>query len=148
MLTLFIALTLTQTDATVRTLDGQSAKGQIVRLSDSEIVLSVAGKEQTFAPGKLDAVGLHEQAASARWKVQVQLVDGSQLNGASYSATGAKAKVVLLDGSSHELPLKSVLSVRLREQTGELARQWSEYLAQPATSDRIVIRRKADPKSG
>jgi hypothetical protein len=140
--------TLSQTDASLRTLDGQSAKGQLVRLSDSEIALNVAGMEQTFSPSKLDAIGVHEQAASARWKVQVQLVDGSQLNGASYTASGAKAKVALLDGTSHEFPLKSIQSVRLREQTGELARQWTEYLAQAATSDRIIIRRKADPKSG
>jgi hypothetical protein len=140
---LFALATLAQTDVKLRTLDGQSASGQLIRISDREIVIAAGGKEQAFAPEKLEAVGLHEQASTAKWKVQVQLVDGSQLNAASYSASGAKAKLTLLDNTAHELPLKSVQSVRLREQTGELALQWNDYLSREANGDRIVIRRKA-----
>src|SRR5829696_3322947 len=134
MLILLLALTLTQTDVKLRTLDGQSATGQLIRISDREVVIAAGGKEQAFAPEKLEAIGLREQASSAKWKVQVQLVDGSQLNAASYSASGAKAKVTLLDNTAHELLLKSVQFVRLREQTGELAQQWNDYLAREAAA--------------
>jgi hypothetical protein len=143
MLYLLLALTLAQTDVTIRTLDGQTASGQLVRVSDREVVISAAGQEQSFAPGKLEAISVSEQATPAKGKVQVGLVDGSLLHGASYSVAGGKVKVALLDGTVQELPLKSVQSVKLREQTGELAAQWDDYASREATGDRLVVRRKA-----
>lgn len=144
MIYLLLALsTLSQTDVKVRTLDGQTAAGQLVRISDRELVIAAGGQEQSFAPERLEAVGVHESAAPAKWKVQAGLVDGSVLQGASYSVAGAKSKVALLDGAVHELPLKSVLSVRLRQHTGELLQQWNDYASREATGDRIVVRRKA-----
>jgi len=132
-----------QADAKLRTLEGQMHSGRLVSVTDNEVVLATAGGEQSFPPARLDFVGLNLTAASSRWKVQVALIDGSVLNGTSYGVLQGKATVTLSDGSQRELPLKSVVSVRLREQTGELARQWAEYLAEEAASDRIVIRRKA-----
>ena len=149
MLALALALsTLTQADVKLRTLEGQTVSGALVRLTDAEIVLSVNGKEMAFSSAKLDTLGVRESAAAAKWNMQVALSDGSLLQGSSYSVAQGKASVVLADGSTRELPLKSVVSVRLREQSGELAKQWNEYLAQAAASDRLVVRRKGDAKAG
>lgn len=143
MLTLLLALSLSQTDVKLRTLDGQAGSGQLLRISDREVVITSGGQEHSFAPEKLEAIGLNEQATPAKGKVQVSLTDGSELNGASYAVAGTKVKVTLLDGTTQELPLKSVQTVKLREQIAELAAQWDDYASREATGDRLVVRRKA-----
>jgi hypothetical protein len=143
MICILLALTLTQTDVKLRTLDGQAASGQLVRISDQEVVISAGGQEQSFAPQKLATISFNEQATPAKGKVQVDLVDGSVLNGTSYSVAGTKAKVTLLDGKVFELPLKSIQTAKLQEHSSELAAQWDDYASREATGDRLVVRRKA-----
>jgi hypothetical protein len=143
MIVFLLALTLSQTDVKLRTLGGQSASGQLIRVSDREVVIVSGGQEQSFAPEKLETISLNEQATPAKGKVQVSLTDGSLLHGATYAVVGTKAKVTLLDGTTHELPLKSIQTVKLSEQTGELAAQWDDYASRAATGDRLVVRRKA-----
>jgi hypothetical protein len=134
-----------QADVKLRTLDGDIIAGNLANLSPQEVAVSTSSGRQSVRADRIHSLAIRENASKARWKVQVELTDGSIVNGASYASHGAKATIVRAGGAKHEVPLKSVVSARLRDQSGELARQWAEYAAEKVSSDRIVIRRKVDP---
>lgn len=143
LLLVLTAAALAQVDVQLRTLEGKSVAGPLAALNDRQVTLLIGGKEQSFAPGQLHTLGFNEKAKPARWQVQVTLTDGSTLNAASYAAAQGKATIVLSDETSLRIPLSTVATVRLRDQSSAaLAKQWAEYLAEAATADRIVIRRK------
>jgi hypothetical protein len=134
-------------NARLRTLDGQTASGSVVRLSDKAVVLTDGTRETSFAPERIHSLVVRE-GTSAKWKVEVTLRDGSILHAASYTTTGGRAKITLADESEHELAIRSIRQVRLREQSPDLAKQWAEYQSEEPKSDRLVIRRSAEGGAG
>jgi hypothetical protein len=143
---LMIALastTLAAENVKLRTLDGQTLTGRVVRIEDRQIVLASGGQERSFLPAQLHSLIFQEGQANARSQVQVALLDGSVLQGKNFSATQGQGKLTFGDNKPQEFPMKSVAWVRLREQPGKLAEQWDEYLSEEAHADRLILRRKA-----
>ena len=90
----------------VRTLDGQSATGQVVELNAEQLVLQTAQGRSIFALPTLG--GATRQAAPAaderKSNLWVELVDQSGLSATSYTVRAAKAQVTLTTGARIELP--------------------------------------------
>jgi hypothetical protein len=101
-------------DVKVRTLDGKTIGGKLVRLSDKAIVVAAGGSEQSFAPQKLQSIVVRENAPASRAKVQVALLDGTQLHGSAYTASGGKGTITLADGIKQTVSTSVLASVRLR----------------------------------
>ncbi len=147
-----LALTLSllapaQTEVHLRTLAGETLSGKLLQFNEREIVID-AGGEQKFTPAQLATITVNDAASVANWSIQVNLVDGSGIYAASFAVAGEKAQITLTAGTRREIPLAAIASVRFREQSNALAKQWGEYLAEEATADRLIIRRKAKPEAG
>jgi hypothetical protein len=130
----------------VQTIDGQSAAGQIAAFDGQELVLESDGGRLTFPLGKLATVARAGAAPSqVPANLWVELVDGSGLPVAEYTAAEGKATLRLSGDKTLEVPTDRIRFVRFGPQTGgdaKLARQWSEIVETKAAGDLVVVRQK------
>ena len=73
--------------------------------------------------------------------VAVVLADGSVLAAEDYRSKGGTAEISLEGGGKASLSTRSVRSVRLKRQTGEIATAWAGITASGASADLIAIRK-------
>jgi len=127
----------------VRTVDGRTLAGNLVKLDDAELTVATTGAGTTLAVDALlslspkDAPEAPGQDPAAR----IELTDGSSLAAAEYSVSDGDAKVKLIDGLEVELPVARVANVRFGERTETLAKQWSKLLATGEPDDLLVVAR-------
>ena len=127
----------------VQTLDGRSAAGPIVAVTDTQIVLQDAAGRQSFETGQL--AGLNVAAASASpppCQAWVELLDGCSLPAEDYSAEGGRANIVLA-GSQRSLAVATaeIASVRFSPQSEAFNAAWTRIRERAADSDRIIVRK-------
>jgi hypothetical protein len=104
------------------------------------VVDTPAGPKQ-FAASDLLGVELAATRPADKPAVWIELLDGSKLMAATYTAAAGKASVLLVGGVTVDMPTRSIHSVRYRQQETELAQQWREIVAGPRSSDLIVVRK-------
>src|SRR5215213_6200479 len=93
--------------AELKTLKGASLKGEVVSISDKEIVLEVDGKKVATAVEEVLHLSLKEAPGDdrdARY-TEVELTDGSTLRCSKVLLVKQDAKLVLLQGQEVRLPL-------------------------------------------
>jgi hypothetical protein len=131
----------------VQTLDGQSAKGQLVELDAEQLVLQTAQGRSTFALRTLAAANRQAAPAADERKstLWVELVDQSGLAATAYTVSGGKAEVTLTTGKRIELPTRAIRWVRFTppaEHDAKLAKQWDDIAESKATADLLVVRKQ------
>jgi hypothetical protein len=124
-------------------LSGENLRGRLTALSSGKITVDTAGGPQTLAAA--DTMWLDfppSEPLVEKPSIWIEMLDGSKLQGTSYTAAAGKAKIDLLSGLTIEVPTRSIRAVRFRQQsTPELAGQWREIAGSAATGDIVVIRK-------
>jgi hypothetical protein len=148
MLYEFLTLTLLAVSAApveVRPLAGPSREGDLLSLSDTELVIDVAGPaEPTSIPiSSLLHVRPLQVAAATQTEATVwlKLTDGSLLGATAYTVANSQATVTLVTGENVAIPTRAIDWVRFKKQSEELAAAWRELHQQQAPGDRLVVRR-------
>jgi hypothetical protein len=125
----------------VRPLDGEAVPGKLTELSSAQVTIETKAGPQVLPVTSLMWVELPAASPLAKPAAWIELLDGSRVVAADYSAAGGKASIELLTGQTIELATRAIRTVRFRPQTPELAGQWREITAQNAASDMVVIRK-------
>jgi len=133
-------------EVTLRPLEGESISGRLTALSGKQLTLQTkAGANNSdsapWETAKLMWIELPASASAARPICWVDLLDGSRLQVAGYTAAEGKSQIQLTTGQTIELPTRAVHSVRFREESPELATQWRSIAASQGTGDVLVIRK-------
>jgi hypothetical protein len=133
----------------VQTLDGRTLVGSLAELDSQRLTLEAAEGRVTLATGELLLLAFKNPPASldqapGAW---VELVDGSSLIGVEFAVEGETARVTLRDlpSSGHgnvpvEIPRASLATVRLQEQSEQVATEWSRILDMRHATDLLMIR--------
>lgn len=128
-------------DVTIQPLAGELLQGKLTALTiDALTIETPAGPRALQATDVLDVQWPTERLLD-KPTVWVELLDGSRLLAEGYTAASGKASVQLVGGPTVEIPTRSIVSVRLRQQDTELAAQWKAIVTAERTSDLIVVRK-------
>jgi hypothetical protein len=133
-------------EVTLRPLEGESTRGRLVELSGKQFTFQTkaSGAKAEMEQGetsKLMWIELPAAVSAAKASEWIELLDGSRLQVAGYTAAEGKSQVQLTTGQTIELPTRAVHSVRFREESPELAAQWRTIAASHGTGDVLVIRK-------
>ena len=136
-------------DVTVTKLDGTSVSGGLQTWSAREVVLTTADGPQSIPAADLVALEFSQQATGDSGKPQLELVDGSLLPLAAYTATDDRAFARLLLPSPAEpqpivVPLDQVRAVRLQALDAAVLPQWQEIRQLGVPSDVIAMSKRGD----
>ena len=137
----------------VRPLAGPPVKGELVELSDGQLVLSSGGTEQKLAVDSLLHVRPAEpvEADVKPATVWLKLSGGSMLNATSFTVEDRVAAVTLNTGEEVSIAARAIDWVRFQEQSEELTAEWNAIVAKEVAGDRLVVRRsveREDPDNG
>jgi len=136
------ALLVAPQEAQVRTLAGESLNGAIVALEDENLTVATAAGERIIPIKDLLGVTLTTPVATAQPpKVWLTLKDESLLLADSFTVTGTDAQVTQAGGAKLTIPTRLIDHVRFREQTGEAANQWAEFVKSDRAADLLVVRK-------
>src|SRR5262245_12073187 len=131
---------------TLRTLDGREIVGDVVSITDKEIVIRSQGKEQTVPTLQvlqLDVGPAGKLAAGTKY-TDVELTDGSVLHCSQLTLRGKEAQMTLLGGQAVKVPLEVVASFLNEAQDENLQKQWKEFVAKKRASDLLVVQRDGE----
>jgi hypothetical protein len=132
--------------ADLRTLDGKTVSGEVVQLTDKEIVLRSGGQdvatpvEQVLvlelapAPAKLSGVKY----------IDVELTDGSLLHCAQVGFKGKEVTLTLVSGQVLKAPLEAITYVVNDAQEEKTQQEWKEQIAKKRSSDVLATRREGE----
>jgi len=142
ILLLAIALTAAAPQVEVQTLDGRTLSGSLVELDSQRLTLETPGGRVPLPSGELLLLVFKEPPVSLDQPPQVwaELVDGSSLVGTEFTAGGGTARIKLRDGSTVEVPTAGLATVRLGEQSAQVAAEWSRIVGTPHTTDLLLVR--------
>jgi len=142
-LLLLSALTAAPPPFDVQVLGGDPVVGPIVQLDADRVTVQTAGgpvsveTERVTTLSSTAARGLSDVPPG----VWVELVDGSRLAGAEYSAHEGQARITVPGGKVIELSTRDVAAVQLQPHTDATAAEWSRILESDIQSDLLVIRK-------
>ena len=104
----------------VTTLDGQTAAGALVELSDKQVVVQTQDSAKTFKAAHVRFIGLVAETAgphspspapsdpAKRPTVWLETIDGSRIPGSGYSVSKGTAELKLGGGETLSLSTKSI----------------------------------------
>ena len=126
----------------LRPLKGDPFKGDLVSVSDKQIVLRVNGKERAHPTEQ--TLTLRFQAAApprdAKF-AEVVLVDRTLLRCADVAFKGKNATLTLLGGQTVTAPLTSLASVMKEAHDAKLVAAWKDLFADKKRSYDVVVRK-------
>lgn len=143
-------------DVAVKPLQGEVVRGELVALTEKSIAIkSAAGEVKWNAAAvqwvkPLSAMDPAEPATSPSTAVVVELLDGSLLPGVRWTLAEGRGTLESLGGTRIELASRLVRSVKFRQQTELLRKQWDAIVETPAAGDQLVVRKAgtAAPDAG
>jgi hypothetical protein len=124
----------------VQLLDGSRVSGSLVRWDAAQLVVETATGRTTLEAGKLASVTPHSPPAVSPPKpsVWVDLVDGSQLVAAEYTAEKGTATIILSPGAALQLPTAEIDAVRFQPGSEATALEWSRIRGKKIRGDVLV----------
>jgi len=127
----------------LRTLKGEVHKGNLVRITDKEVVFDAGGGNTITLPAQqilaVDLGPTEKLPAEATW-VDVELVDGTILHCSEARVKGNKvALTVLLTGQKLELPLPTVSNLLSNAQNEKYRKDWTERVSRKRTRDIMAV---------
>ncbi len=128
--------------AELRTLDGKTKTGEVLRITPKEIVLRAGGAEEAIPAEQVLQIDLAPggKANPAKF-ADVELTDGSLLHCTQVALKGNKAHLTLVTGQEVQSPLDVITFVLNDAQEPKLVQEWKEVLAKKRSSD-LLARRK------
>jgi len=128
----------------VVTQDGKTLRGALQSLTSERVVLSVDDRAVTVERAKLSTTAPLSPPAAAADKpgVRIELVDGSVLIAAGYTAAGSGATLKFTSGEAIQLATKMIHGVRLLPPDPQADKGWAAVLAARAEGDRLAIRKQ------
>ncbi len=140
--TLSLLVTAPPAPVEIRTLAGETIAAQLVELEPDKLTIEVNGQPRPLPLAQLQQVTFdNKPRAAATPKIWVELRDGSVLAADEYSVHSDTAHVALTGDKPLELPVRSIRTVRFKEQTPDQHGEWLEILQLPTRTDLIVIRK-------
>jgi hypothetical protein len=116
--------------AELRTLKGESIAGEIVSITDKEVVLRRGGERVSTPLAQVLLIDYNAAAkAPADTFTDVELTDGSLLRCEKYSIKGKDIELTLLAGPRVRLPLSAVDNLLTEANVEKNRKEWSERLA-------------------
>jgi len=133
-------------EVSVQTLRGSAVRGNLVELSERNVVLETTEGRQKFDATGLTAVQSlsamrQPKAALAESNLAVTLVDGSTVAATRFGVQRGQARVELLGGGAVEIATRAVTNVRFNKQDVAVERQWLEILKASPSADLLVVRK-------
>jgi hypothetical protein len=124
----------------VQLLDGTRVSGSLEQWDAAQLIVSTSAGRTTVAAEKVASVTPQKPPASpaAKTAARVDLVDGSQLAAADYTAEKGRAKISLSSGEVIELPTAQIDAVRLQPDSEATALEWSRIRGQKIRADVLV----------
>ncbi len=130
----------------VQTLDGGSLSGAIAALDDQTLVVEQAdGKKDLNLKDLLSASAKEIAQPRENPAVLVELSDGSRIAAAEFQSANGNARIRVMGGATHEMPVKALRYVRFfdtAESSEKLDAQWNEFIAGQPAGDLLVTRKK------
>ncbi len=130
-------------DVNVQTLAGEELSGQLVEVTERQIVLETAqGRKSQPIAGLLSVAPANPRSIeNVKPRYWVRLSDGTQLLADAYKVKDRMATIQLCGGGTPlEIPTRSVAWLRLREPDPAVDEQWRAILSQKTAGDLVVIR--------
>jgi hypothetical protein len=128
--------------AELRTLKGETLKGELVSIDDKQIVIATA-KEKVATP--LNAVLQLDLGPAGKNPpgpyTDVELTDGTLLHCASYKLIGKEIELKTTSGQALKLPLKAVYNILTNAHEEKNRREWSERLSKRRKLDTVTVLR-------
>jgi NPCBM/NEW2 domain-containing protein len=133
--------------AELRNLKGETIAGDIVSITEKEVVVSQGGKNVTTPLAQILQIDLNPAGKpSTDPFIDVELTDGSLLHCEKYTITGKEIALRLLTGQEIKLPLAAVSSLLTEAQVEKDRQEWSERLkdrkAKMKRRDVLAIRKE------
>ena len=124
----------------VQLLDGSRVSGSLVRWDAAQLVVETSTGRTTLDAGKLASVTPQSPPANSAAKpaVWVDLVDGSQLAAAEYTAEKGRAKIAFSATEVLEVPTAEIDAVRLQPASEATALEWSRIRGKKIRGDVLV----------
>src|SRR5262245_24252354 len=131
--------------AELKTLKGDVIKGDVVSVSDKEIVIDTGGGKKVNTPiGQALALTLSEAYEKLGADVkfaQVELTDGSQLKCSAIALKGKEAKLTLLQGQTVSVPIAKLNWVLNEANVPKHMQEFKEkVLGKKQTRDLILVK--------
>jgi hypothetical protein len=127
--------------AKLRTTTGKSLEGELVSISEKELV--VRGKEGNVTVPMKEVLDLTLQAASPPTEAKysdVELTDGTLLHCVQVSIKKDKVEVKLAGGPEVKLPLSVVNSILNNAQDAQVREEWQKLQAKRGNSDLLALK--------
>jgi hypothetical protein len=116
--------------AELRTLKGETITGEVVSITDKEVVMVRAGERVATPLAQVLQIDYNPSDKSASEPfADVELTDGSLLHCAKFTIKGKEIELTLLAGLQVRLPLSSVDNVLTEANVEKNRKEWSERLA-------------------
>jgi hypothetical protein len=129
--------------AELQTLKGDKVSGEVVRITDKEVVLSAAGKEvatpsvQVF---HLDFPGRNKARPEEKY-ADVELTDGTLLHCKDFAIKGKGVELHTLAGQDVKLPLAAVANVLTNAGDEKYRKDWGERVSKKRRRDVVAVLR-------
>jgi len=124
----------------VQFLDGSRVSGTLVRWDATQLILDASTGGTALDAGKLATVTPQSPPASPATKraVWIDLVDGSQLVAAEYTAEKGRAKITFSPTEIMDVPTAEIDAVRLQPASEATALEWSRIRGRKIRGDVLV----------
>lgn len=154
LLLLAVALLAEPKKVQVTTLDGQTAAGALVELSDKQVAVQSQDSTKSFKASDVRFIGPAEETGgphsasnvssdpAKRPTVWLETIDGSRIPGSGYSVTKGTAELKLAGGETLSLPTKSIRLVEFPSAADTAPAAWVGELKSDLTADLIVVRKR------
>lgn len=139
----FATALLAGSPVSVSRLSGEPLEGELQAIEPTQLVLKVAGDEQTVGLGDVLQVDFANTptAPPAENREQIELADGSRLTGSAFTWLAPNAEMQCADTEKVTLPSAAVTAVRYGADPA-LTRRWNELRAEPRSTDLLVVYRQ------
>ncbi|HEV8062952.1 MAG TPA: NPCBM/NEW2 domain-containing protein [Gemmataceae bacterium] len=131
--------------ADLRTLTGKNVEGELVAITDKEVIVAKDGKRTSVPFAEILQIDLQKAGESANGGplIDVELTDGTLLHCKKVAFKGKEAQLSLLGSEVFQrVPLQSISSILNGAQDTVVRQEWQEkIISKRSTQDRVVIRR-------
>ncbi len=130
--------------ADLRTLSGKTLSGELVSVSDKEVVIQIAGERKNLLLGEILTIDLHPSGSlpTGIKYSEIELIDGSLIHCTQYRFKGSEVELKLL-GSEQvtKIPLASISYILNDAQDQATRQEWMEkFLPKKRNQDIVAIK--------
>lgn len=117
--------------AELKTLKGETIKGDVISVNDKEIVINTGTKQVTTPVGQVLALNLRDQPDKLDPKtpyIEIELTDGTLLRCAKVELKKKDARLILMQGQEATLPMAKIAYIINAAQDENLRKQFREKI--------------------